>query len=110
MQGDITTFSLIIQFGFYSFLAKPPQLAIDALCRDGQAAAVRAPVHRTGPLSVDAGKVGTKRHGTRTAPTGGESTDERPMSLAGTRRLVEIREDQIVLIRINRGGFNNNFL
>ncbi len=93
---------------FYLFLAKTPRPAVDDACRGGQAATVRAPVHCTGPLSADAGKVGTKRHGTRTAPTGGEGPDERPTSLPGTRRLVEIPEVKKVLIQINRSGLKGS--
>ncbi len=46
---------------FYLFLVKTPQPAVDASFRDGQVAAVRAPVHRPGLSLVDAGKDGTKR-------------------------------------------------
>ncbi len=93
--------------GFHSFLAKTPQSAIDAACIDGQATAIRALVHRIWSWSADAGKVRTKRRGTRTAPAGGEGPDERSMSLPGTHRLVEIPEDKNFLIEINRIGIQH---
>ncbi len=45
----------------YLFSAKTPQPAVVASFKDGQAAAVRAPVHRPGLSLVDVGKDGTKR-------------------------------------------------
>ncbi len=40
-QMAVLRLSLLIQFGFYSFLAKTPRPAVDASCRDELAASSR---------------------------------------------------------------------
>ncbi len=83
VQMALLRFSLIIQFGFYSFLAKTLRPAVDASFRDDLAAAVRVPAHRTGPLSADVGKVGAKRPGAQSASAGGSEPGQSLLRLTG---------------------------
>ncbi len=92
MKMTVLRLFLIIQFSFYSFLAKIPQPAVDASCRDDLAAAVRAPAHRTGLLSADVGKVGAKRSGVQTASARGSEPGQSLLRLPGLCQPLETPE------------------
>ncbi len=49
-------------------------------------------MHRAGPSSAEAGKVGDKRPGAQTAPAGGEGSGPTPSRLRGARRFIETPE------------------